>query len=384
MNWEELSEFEQHYLPTLPTSLREALLSYLTTYGNKKCLDFESFKILFHADEAVGASSWDEVRFLDLTGMLHEHFNISDLTKCLKRPTTQTTLGLEDLSIGDIAKGKEKAPVLVSDSWEDEDEADSLTLAPSVLPAHLQIPYFSNLTRLSLGHAGLWASWPDLLKLSPHLSRLTHLSLAYWPRPSSTPNATTTSMVSNHTTVALGGSHFYSDLDDDWHEAANILRRFSLNTYSLQWLDVQGCTWLKALTLRSQAPAGVLAGPSDDFGESWSPSGTKPLGPDWNDAWSQVTYLNFFQGWIPSDKQSLQNMPAGIVPVRLMGWLRERGDGEEERWKLNGEEKGSAVADWVHREKIAMSVAGDVQRERKKAGGKWCTVDYGWGMEKSL
>ncbi|KAF2134960.1 hypothetical protein P153DRAFT_362671 [Dothidotthia symphoricarpi CBS 119687] len=381
LNWEELSEFEQHYLPTLPLSLREVLLGYLTVYANKGCMDFRSFKILFQSDEAGGASGWDETRFLDLTGMLNENFNLNDLAKCLKRPTTQTTLGLEDLSIDPTTppKGKEKAPI--SDSWDDEDETDSPTTTPSVLPAHLKTPYFSNLSRLSLAHAGLYASWPDLLKLSPNLSRIQHLSLAYWPRPSSTPNATTTSMISNHTSIALGGSHFYSDLDDDWHEAANILRRLSLNTYSLLWLDLEGCTWLKALTLRFRVSEGPRAGPSYDV-DTWQPAATKILGPDWNDAWSRVTYVNFFQGWIPADNTAIQNMPAGIVPVQLMVWLRENRGKEGEAWKMNVEETGSAVAEWVQREKNARSVASEIQHARKSGVGEWCEVDHGWGREK--
>jgi hypothetical protein len=359
--------------------LREALLSYLTLYGEQKCLDFKSFKILFQQAEDSNLE-WEDVRFLDLTGLLSEHFTINDLGKCLKRLLSQIPEDLEALSISEASsKGKSKAPVEVVDSWEEEvEEADDDP--PLVLPAQLTTPHFTNLSRLSLAHPGESASWPDLLKISPNLHKITHLSLAYWPRPTLTPNSATTSMVSNYGRVALGGTPFYSDLDDDWHEAANILRRFSINTYSLQWLDLEGCSWIKALTWRPDHPTDNTAIPATTS-DAWAIRTAAP-GPDWNDTWRRITYLNVFQGWIPSDNKSLQNMPAGIVPVQLMRWLRENGSKEHVKWKLNKQERGYAVADWVDREKVARTVGAGIQAERR-SGGVWCKVDYGWGGDGS-
>ena len=179
-------------------------------------------------------------------------------------------------------------------------------------------------------------------------------------------------MVSKHTSVALGGSHFYSNLDDDWHEATNILRRFSKDTYSLQWLDLEGCNWLKALTSHPGHSTGDQ--PSDE----WSSHNAMP-GPDWNDAWRRVTYVNVFQGWIPSDSQSLQSMPAGVVPIQLLRWLRENGQKEDVQWRLNPQETGYPVAQWVDREKVARGVGMEIQGLRKRGGGVWCRVDFGWG-----
>ncbi|CAO2653912.1 Nn.00g106450.m01.CDS01 [Neocucurbitaria sp. VM-36] len=380
IHWENLCEYEQHYIPTLPISLKEALLSYLTVFGAQGCLDFKSFKILFQNDEGTGTSGWDETRFLDLANLLNQHFTIGDVGKCLKRPnTTQAALDLGSLRISDPKPDTTKDTVIagVADSWEDEAE-ETATIQP-VLAATLQTPHFTNLSRLSLAKPGPWASWPELIRISPHLNKITHLSLAYWPRPSMTPNATTTSMVSNHSSVALGGSHFYSDLDDDWHEAANILRRFSINTYSLQWLDLEGCTWLKALTWRSVSlPTSPRPGGRQDSSETWQIHSLSPS-PDWNDAWRRITYLNVFQGWIPCDNQSLQSMPAGVVPVQLMRWLRENKDKDDVRWRLNANETGHAVAEWVQREKMAKAVGMEIHGIRKSGEGVWCKVDYGWG-----
>lgn len=373
LHWEELSEFEQHYLPTIPISLREALLSYLAIFGAKACLDFRSFRVLFQSQEGTGISGWDEVRLLDFTGLLSEAFTIADVGKCLKRHTPQL-LNIEGLQIDkSTSKGKGKV-VDVAESW--EEEVEEPLCAQPVLTAALTTPYFANLSRLSLARPGAWASWPELLKISPNLNKITHLSLAYWPRPSTTPNAATTSMVSNIATVSLGGSHFYSDLDDDWHEATNVLRRFSVNTYSLQWLDLEGCFWLKALSWRSDALLSVSR--SDHDPEEWKYHAASP-GPDWNDAWRRITYLNFFQGWIPADTQSLQNIPAGMVPVQLMRWLRENKISDEVSWKLNAHETGHAVTEWISREKMARSVRQEILAARRAEEGVWCHIDHGWG-----
>lgn len=374
MHWEELSEFEQHYLPTIPISLREALLSYLTAHGAKGCLDFRSFKTLFQNEEGTGTSSWDEIRFLDLTGLLSGVLTIGDVGKCLKRQPPQLP-NLDGLHMDDATDTKGKGEAFeVAETWEEEVEEPNN--AQPVLAAALMTPYFTNLSRLSLARPGAWASWPELLKISPNLNKITHLSLAYWPRPSTTPNAATTSMVSTITTVNLSGSHFYSDLDDDWHEATNILRRFSINTYSLQWLDVEGCNWLKALSWRSDDLLSVAR--SDHDPEEWRYHAASP-GPDWNDAWQRITYLNFFQGWIPADITSLQNIPAGMVPVQLMRWLRENQDKGDVNWKLNAHETGQPVNEWISREKAARNVKQEILAARRANGGAWCNIDHGWG-----
>lgn len=355
-------------------------------------MDFKSFKILFQADkEADGASGSEDVRFLDVTGLLNESYTLKDLEKSLPRSGSGAamTSSAADHSVSKPRRAP-NPPSRIAESWEDEEEDVSFVLDIS---SSLTTPFFPNIKRLSLAHPGAAASWTDLLALSPHLNTLTHLSLAYWPRPSTTPNATTTSMVSRLATVALGGSHFYSDLDDDWHEAANILRRLSLNTYCLKWLDLEGCSWLKALTWDVSLPLPSTPAQNarrmDPTADEWAlRPGTSP-GPDWNASWRQITYVNLFQGWIPSETRSLQNMPAGVVPVQLMRWLRERkenrveGDSEDEEGDVVKEyqdrESAYTAAEWVEREKVARSVGAAIQSLRRAGEGAWCRVDYGWG-----
>ncbi|KAF2688382.1 hypothetical protein K458DRAFT_281950, partial [Lentithecium fluviatile CBS 122367] len=375
LNWEYLAEFEQHYLSDLPPALKEALLSYLSVYGQKGCLDSKSFKILFHGDEKVDRD-WgsEEIRFLDLSGLLNKDYTLKDLEKTLPRPRVRprcvgpadVTSSMGDLSLTPSSANKkgEKTVLKIPEAWEDEFE----DFVPEIPPI-INIPFFRGLTRLSLAHPGPFASWADLLAISPHLATLTHLSLAYWPRPSTTPNAATASMVSRHATVSLGGSHLYSELDGDWHEAANILRRLSLNTYGLKYLDLEGCTWIKALTWGMDA---------DNDPEDWIAPAASP-GPDWNTAWRQISHIYLFQGWIPADRATLQGMPAGVIAIALMSWLRddEKMSGYEhllEKGRSAGE-----VARWVERENVAWGVMNAIQKVRRRAGGKWVEGEAGWG-----
>jgi hypothetical protein len=337
-------------------------------------LDFKSLKILFHHDaDLESASGSEEVRFLDLTGLLNKDYNLRDLEKSLQRPSSAVTRSLNDLFLG-RSRSKGKIAVEVAESWEDETD-DTTTI-----PININIPFFPNLTRLSLAHPGATASWTDLLAVSAHLNTLTHLSLAYWPRPSTTPNAATASMVSQHTTVALGGSHFYSDLDDDWHEAANILRRFSLNTYCLKYLDLEGCSWLQALTWNLDTAGSVTTSRLRNGNDTeWSSTSALP-GPDWNAAWRQIEHIHVSQGWIAANEKALQSVPAGIVAVQLMRWLRddEKRKAAEHMGVLRRDVTVHEVSDWLERERVARGVLAMIQRTRKEVGGKWLDTNFGW------
>lgn len=122
-------------------------------------------------------------------------------------------------------------------SWE---ESISRSISPPV----------PHLTHLSISHPPSTISWPRLLTLSKHIPTLTHLSLAYWPVPSLTPNAKTAVMSSPYgKDIQYGGTNYYShSLDNDFREAAAILKRLANHSYNLEYLDLEGCTdWLQAL-----------------------------------------------------------------------------------------------------------------------------------------
>lgn len=70
-------------------------------------------------------------------------------------------------------------------------------------------------------------------------------------------------------------------------------------------------------------------------------------------------------------------MPAGVIPVQLLSWLREHANDPKYQSKLR-KDCGYEANQWVEREKVANSVAFEIHNTRKRVEGKWCKVDLGW------
>lgn len=107
---------------------------------------------------------------------------------------------------------------------------------------------------------------------------MTHLSLAHWPVPSLTPNAKNTVVQSQHgQEIQYGGTNHYSHtLDNDFREAADVLRRLADRLPGLEYLDLTGCTdWLRALR--------------------WMGDGND-LSIDWGTQWVKLRTLNVYSG----------------------------------------------------------------------------------------
>jgi hypothetical protein len=249
---------------------------------------------------------------------------------------------------------------------------------------------FPNLTRLSLADADRYASWSQLLSLTSQLPTLTHLSLANWPIPTTTPNSKTAFITHNHASIPVSGTHFYNCLDDDWAEAASILKHLSKNTYRLQWLDLEGCiSWIPALTWCSSDERGPRdrwidrtfqrssrsAGSQDPFDDAAFSESRNGPGPDWNGSWAQLAYVNISQGIIPRDVSAVRAYPAGIVAAELLLWLRDEENTKEEDMVRS---RGIDVQQWLQREKEARAVGRTVRALRSSVGGVFCEFEHGW------
>jgi hypothetical protein len=198
--------------------------------------------------------------------------------------------------------------------------------------------------------------------------------------PTTTPNSKTAFIQHRHASISVGGSHIYSALDGDWHEAANILRKLSNNTYCLKWLDLEGCNeWLPALTWKSGDSSNdrwvdrtfgrtSMASSANIF-EDVSVETAK--GPDWNGSWAQVKYVNVSQGYVPTDTAAIRAIPAGVVACDLLLYLRDHED-------LTGYMDGHNVIQWLEREKQSRRVASGVRLLRTTAKGEYCVFDHGW------
>ncbi|KAG7287073.1 hypothetical protein NEMBOFW57_006576 [Staphylotrichum longicolle] len=261
LDWEWQRVYCQYHLYELPTNLRIALIAYLVTYTAEgvSLRDLQAILLPppdvpeYQDDPALAPS------------VVNEHFTYLDLSG----------------SIGRSIKFRELSDLLFPPKPKDDDLQDSWD-EPEQAPAGIPRLLLPNLTHLSLSldpaypHA---VSWRQLLAFAAHLPGLTHLSLAFWPEPTLTPNAKLATVVSPETgrTVQYGGTGPYShSLDDDWTEQVLLLRRLSRNLYGLEYLDLTGCgAWFPALW--------ASAGEGDTI--------------DWTGAWGKLTTLVMFPGY---------------------------------------------------------------------------------------
>jgi hypothetical protein len=208
--------------------IEEFLLSNIAVFGPEDGVGFEGLRNLLmlplegelQEDEGRGAGGNTDGFFrLDLSGSVGQSISFRQLAELVQEPTTDA-----DEDIADI-------------SWEDN-------LSRSLSPP---IPH---LTHLSVSHPPPTISWKSLLHFSNHVPTLTHLSLAFWPVPSLTPNSKTAVVSSRYgKDVQYGGTNYYShSLDNDFRESADILRRLANRLYGLEYLDLTGCQdWTRAL-----------------------------------------------------------------------------------------------------------------------------------------
>lgn len=356
-NWE---LFEVDDLPDLaaelPLPLRLRLLSYLGYYGPP--IDTNVLEALTSGSEPV--------KSLDLAGLIgHGNLTLSRLVKLSKQQAAD--------------QSPKVAPVIV-DSWDQDATFEAaLTMGPSTTR-------FSQLTHLSLSHPPAGASWRDLLSLTKHIPSITHLSLAYWPRPTLTPNLATTKVTSQHSPdVTAGGSHYYSALDHDLTEPASILRQLSANLLYLQWLDLEGCTeWIPALAFHTDV---MLPGDAiTDTSETVDPWSRRTATPSlFTSTWKNVATLLVGQGWLPT-VPGLQALPKQTMTAYKLRCLNdylksfdplELRKAELDEADIFGVEKRQADV-WLEVEERAIAAERRINNIRRLQACKPIAFDHGW------
>jgi hypothetical protein len=291
-HWAWHVEYDGQFLAVLPSHVKVLLLSYIAVYAKDQPLKglMHGLKPLFEKFSADDYGSPDgvdtsqdgdtEISRLDLSSALGRWMIIKQLSHELFLSKSGASL----------TQGKTKEPV--PSSWEEDDEEEDKKAAensniaiPKALSQGLR---FQNLRFLSLAHPKpAAANWNSLVDLLSRLSTITHLSLAHWPLPTVTPNAINARIrhpTQRSLTFAYGGTDSYSGMENNWAEAAAILRRLSRVTYCLKWLDLEGCgDWIPALTWEGVGPDGEAL----------------PTGPEWNGSWRDIEYVRLGPGWLP-------------------------------------------------------------------------------------
>jgi len=356
-HWTLFDEEDLPALTELPLRLRLRLLSYLGFYG--PAIDKKTLSALTTGSEPV--------QCLDLAGLAgHELLTFRRLANFLRESAPRAESASHT--------------VTVAESWDlDEMVESALTLRPT--PSR-----FSQLTHLSLSHPPPGnSSWRDLLSLSQHVTSVTHLSLAYWSRPTLTPNLTTATVSSQHSPdVSAGGSSYYSGIDHDLSEPAIILRQLSSNLLRLQWLDIEGCAqWAPALACGDGERTWDF--PNDgDMRESHEK--TPIVTAIFAQNWKNLQYLNCAQGWLPTfeglcslPRQQLGSKQRRLVEDYLKGldaldFWKKAADGEKDLYEV---EKRRANI-WVHDEVETWDMQQRINDTRRQHACKPLAVDHGW------
>lgn len=270
LRWDWHLVYDGVFLATLPVHVKQLLLSYIAVYTDHSSMavSMKGLEPLFiHAEEVDEDIFQDDhlhVTRLDLTSSLGRWLDLKRLAKELKNDAS--------------AKGEASS---VPSSWEEE-VVPSITSQPA-------FSRFGNLKYLSLADpARKAANWASLLDVLPHVATITHLSLAFWPMPSLTPNATTASISDpkhKGLSFSYGGADIYSPAENNWTVPAAILNKLSKITYCLKWLELDGCEeWILALCWDGY----------DVYGKKHPTTG-----PEWNGSWRQIEWLGLDPGWRP-------------------------------------------------------------------------------------
>lgn len=356
LNWNLFDHEDLPALVDIPLRLRLRLLSYLAYYGPP--IDLAVLDALTQGNEAV--------KQLDLAG-LHGHGSLTlhRIVKFIKQESSKA--------------GADASAQAIAESWDHEDTFES-----ALVPA-LSTSRFAQVTHLSLSHPPAGASWRDLLSLSKQTHGLTHLSLAYWPRPTLTPNLATTTVSSQYSPeIQAGGSHYYSNLDMDLSEPASLLRQLSGNLLCLRWLDLEGCIeWVPALGFHGN-DSNRQHGLDDEMSSTGSKVDAVTGIFVYN--WKNLQYLNITQGFLPSPSGmlALRKEPSGALyrhvvdkylssfdPIEL---LKLEAGGIDDLYDV---EKRKALV-WTRHESPARNAAGAINLVRLTHGCKKLEIDHGW------
>jgi hypothetical protein len=341
-DWRTHRDYNRYYLFSLPSATRTALVSYLNAFGaGVTASDLQlilaqpsELTTEFNAEDIDLASLNDDLTSLDLNGAIGNTISLREVTGCLFPAHTQRALSHSHSLAQPCGSHSEAA---VSDSWDQvapnsngaAENASSLPRALLPRLTHLSLALapsdaFESLTdpqKMRRSIAPI--SWRHLLALAKHLPTLTHLSLAYWPPPTFTPNSKFTTVTTPQgTRLTVSGTGPYShSLDEDWSEAILVLRRLSKSLYSLEYLNLTGCSAWWA----------VLAETADRDSV------------DWAGDWGKITELDLHHGHEMRDEGELgqaallleRRKEAGQLAVRVERHVRTKRAGRGRRIEVH-------------------------------------------------
>lgn len=353
LNWDWHLICDHVYLSELPTRVKMILLSYIGSYTN-------------HPSMQVGMSGLKPL-FMDVDedGVVDAHPDVTrlDLSCALGRWFSLKRFKSELASSNQPATESPEVPL----SWDQEPLHNPPFVASPIIS---QPSRFKNLTYLSLANpTPNGANWNSLIKLMTSLSTLTHLSLAYWPPPTTS----SASPASLPNVVPLSASSSTKASSFDRNEAASVLRRLCKTTYCLKWLDLEGCSeWISALAPNAE-------------GEDTS----SQFCPEWNGSWRGIEWLGLGPGWFPDlsgeesyllyEADAIAERQARARPVNRLGPrddqpLDDASDSDSTDTHFKRRKERNLYRSLIER---AVNVRNALRDIRRQAGGRWISVNLG-------
>ncbi|KAI2606711.1 hypothetical protein GGR54DRAFT_620413 [Hypoxylon sp. NC1633] len=297
LDWDEQRQWNKFYLYTLPSHLRMALPRYVLELYEPG-LTIKDLRLVLAGPTDEELAQYDvekpdlnivnaDVSCLDLSGALGKVLTLKQLTALLFPPQVVVDPDLQD-------------------TWDAPE--------PTAAPVDKLLP---NLTQLSLAvDPTTWpcGSWKQLLSLASKLPTLTSLNLSGWPVPSYATNQVDIPRIGSAWVAGTslhdhGGFHSH---DPDWFEAISVLRRLGKSLYSLEYLDLTGCSeWIPALRTESDSDLGINS-------------------VDWVLDWGKITTLRLCSGYyVPAENEQLRNLVAEARAIELHIRAKRLGRG---RW----------------------------------------------------
>ncbi|PLB55892.1 hypothetical protein P170DRAFT_443584 [Aspergillus steynii IBT 23096] len=383
-HWAWHIQYDGQFLDTLPSHIKMLLLSYVGIYARDQSIAgiVHGLRPLFEKEPLDNRDEEDE---MDRLRQESEVVRL-DLSCAIGRWISIHRLSHE-LVVSRRSGPEQHKKEPVPSSWDAESDEDSGEFTrddrgATLPPAPSLGLRFQNLRYLSLAHpTPAAANWNSLINLLSRLSTLTHLSLAHWPLPTVTPNAIApTSRVWSLSYSTPRGATF--QLDNDWAEAAGILRRLARATYCLKWLDLEGCgEWLGALSCDSVGPNGE----------------THTAGPEWNGSWRNIEQVRIGPGWLPPIDDSELLPASGLagysssrsLATSIHSPIRDGSEDTDLPWDVELERikyrRSKEMEQFRETLQTAKEVQQRVHRVRREGKGKWVQFSYGLeGLDESV
>ena len=176
-------------------------------------------------------------------------------------------------------------------------------------------------------------------------------------------------------------------MDQDFSEAASLLRQLSCNLLCVQWLDLEGCAeWMPALaTLAAAAPLTLTEEARSATSDDWNNVRPSVI-TIFTDTWKNLNHINCAQGCLPGSAAVFGSLTVPMdsdLKAAIVKHLYQHGplyQGVTNDMYDVEKRKGFI---WAEREQRLFAAGRRINSIRRARSCKPVTFDFGW-MQKAV